>query len=462
MDSRNPKAWLEPRIRGDLSHPRWKKYTETGSLLDELYENISGFKLPPSMPSLFGDGGSGTVANAATAIWLCKHAVTLFKEVANTLRTRSRSRRPNLAKLTQDIVDILKVETRYLPNKMQLDLLAQLMVSLGVGLLPNDTDWSWVLNELFNLQFESSSGSRYERPVMHWAISIELKNSKLTLNEREKSFRRLVSTHRSKVEHWDLNRWAYLLLRLELYRPATPMAKEAMNRTKSSDSMDTYGWALFYEGDYDQAEKLLSKAVASYFQGGSDWCEVQYHRLQVAFWSKRISDARMIIEELQRKAQDNYWTKKATELKPLVTHRKIAPAQKGKHPYDVALSFAGEDRVYADQLARLLIEQEVTVFYDDFERAALWGQDLYRYLSEIYQKKTKYCVIFISEHYARKRWTNLECKAAQARAFQENSPYILPIRLDDADIPGILPTMGYMSWQKDGLKLIAETLLQKL
>jgi hypothetical protein len=83
-------------------------------------------------------------------------------------------------------------------------------------------------------------------------------------------------------------------------------------------------------------------------------------------------------------------------------------------------------------------------------------------LTTIYQKKAKYCVMLISKYYALKRWTNLECRAAQARAFEENSPYILPIRFDDTEIPGVLPTMGYMSWQKDGLNLIVQALIEKL
>ncbi len=55
------------------------------------------------------------------------------------------------------------------------------------------------------------------------------------------------------------------------------------------------------------------------------------------------------------------------------------------YPYDVALSFAGEDRNYADALANILQGEGVKVFYDKYEKAILWGQDLYSYLSDIYQ-----------------------------------------------------------------------------
>lgn len=113
--------------------------------------------------------------------------------------------------------------------------------------------------------------------------------------------------------------------------------------------------------------------------------------------------------------------------------------------YDIALSFAGEDRDYVDRVANLLKEGGVKVFYDLFEEADLWGKDLYVHLSEIYNNRARFTVMFISEAYANKLWTTHERKAAQARAFQEAQEYILPARFDDTDIPGVLPTVGYIS-----------------
>ena len=45
--------------------------------------------------------------------------------------------------------------------------------------------------------------------------------------------------------------------------------------------------------------------------------------------------------------------------------------------FDVALSFAGEDREYAEALADLLNSGGYTIFYDKYEQADLWGKDLY-------------------------------------------------------------------------------------
>lgn len=113
--------------------------------------------------------------------------------------------------------------------------------------------------------------------------------------------------------------------------------------------------------------------------------------------------------------------------------------------YDIALSFAGEERDYVDRVANLLKERGVKVFYDLFEEADLWGKDLYVHLSEVYHKRARFTVMFISQAYANKLWTNHERKSAQARAFQEAQEYILPARFDDTDIPGVLSTVGYVS-----------------
>ena len=92
----------------------------------------------------------------------------------------------------------------------------------------------------------------------------------------------------------------------------------------------------------------------------------------------------------------------------------------------MALSYASEDRAYAEFLAQSLRQRGVKVFYDRYEKAALWGQNLYTYLSDLYQNQALYSVLFLSQHYASKLWTSHERKAAQARALKEQGEYILP------------------------------------
>ena len=99
--------------------------------------------------------------------------------------------------------------------------------------------------------------------------------------------------------------------------------------------------------------------------------------------------------------------------------------------YDIAFSFAGEDRAPVEQLASRLTQEGVRVFYDAYEKAALWGKDLYQHLQVVYRDRARFCIIFGSAAYANKLWTRHELKQAQSRAFKEHREYILPVRLDD-------------------------------
>lgn len=45
--------------------------------------------------------------------------------------------------------------------------------------------------------------------------------------------------------------------------------------------------------------------------------------------------------------------------------------------FDVALSFAGKDRRTVEEIARVLVNCDVKVFYDDFFVHELWGKDLF-------------------------------------------------------------------------------------
>lgn len=130
--------------------------------------------------------------------------------------------------------------------------------------------------------------------------------------------------------------------------------------------------------------------------------------------------------------------------------------------YDIAFSFAGEDRAVAEELASKLKEDGVRVFYDAYEKAALWGKDLYQHLQTVYRDRAHYCIIFVSSSYADKVWTRHELKQAQSRAFREHSEYILPVRLDDTEIPGLNATTGYIDLRQHTLEEIRKVVLQKL
>ncbi|MFQ5447573.1 MAG: TIR domain-containing protein, partial [Saprospiraceae bacterium] len=104
-----------------------------------------------------------------------------------------------------------------------------------------------------------------------------------------------------------------------------------------------------------------------------------------------------------------------------------------EYKYQIALSFAGEDRAYVDKVAELLKENDISVFYDKFEQVDLWGKDLGIHFDYIYRRQSQYFIPFISAHYKEKIWTNYEVRTAIARAIENKEEYILPVRFDDTE-----------------------------
>jgi len=138
-----------------------------------------------------------------------------------------------------------------------------------------------------------------------------------------------------------------------------------------------------------------------------------------------------------------------------------APVQTAKS-YEIAISFAGENRQLVGQVAVELDRKGVKVFYDEFERVRLLGKDLVAYFGEVYGKQARFCAIFISEHYVRKAWTQLERQHAQSRALTEKEEYILPLRLDDSEVPGLPTTIGYVDIRGMTPRAVAEILFRKI
>ncbi|MSU74845.1 TIR domain-containing protein [Candidatus Kaiserbacteria bacterium] len=141
-------------------------------------------------------------------------------------------------------------------------------------------------------------------------------------------------------------------------------------------------------------------------------------------------------------------------------------AEKGKEifEYDLVISYASEDGTQIDDIAKAVRKKGFNVFYDKFEevKVKLWGTNLYDYLADIYSRRGRYCMIVISEKYAEKVWTNHERQNAQARALHEKEGYILPLRVDNTELPGLPSTVGYLDLRKNSQDEIVNIVVAKL
>jgi TIR domain-containing protein len=80
----------------------------------------------------------------------------------------------------------------------------------------------------------------------------------------------------------------------------------------------------------------------------------------------------------------------------------------------------------------------------------------------VYQRAARYCVLFASKEYAEKVWTSHERKSAQARAIAEKKEYILPVRFDATEIPGVRKTISYIDLSDVSPEHLARLISQKL
>jgi hypothetical protein len=140
----------------------------------------------------------------------------------------------------------------------------------------------------------------------------------------------------------------------------------------------------------------------------------------------------------------------------------MAETRENTYEFDVALSFAGEEREYAQEIAARLKAVGLRVFYDTDYQVDMWGEDLAEYLDRIYRLKARYTIMFVSRHYATKMWTRHERRSAFARALEERDAYVLPVRLDNSPLDGLRPTVGYIDARTVGQGEIVNMVLAKL
>ncbi len=129
--------------------------------------------------------------------------------------------------------------------------------------------------------------------------------------------------------------------------------------------------------------------------------------------------------------------------------------------FDVALSFAGEQRVYVEKVAYFLQNKGLTVFYDKFHQSHLWGKDLSIYLHDVFSNKSKFCIMFISKEYIEKAWPSHEREAALQKQVEVEGGYILPVRFDDTVVPSLPDSISYIDANTYTPENIAKMFLEK-
>ncbi|MET9230385.1 TIR domain-containing protein [Lentzea sp. NPDC003310] len=132
-----------------------------------------------------------------------------------------------------------------------------------------------------------------------------------------------------------------------------------------------------------------------------------------------------------------------------------------EYEFDVALSHAEEDLDEVLPVVEELRSRGVKVFHSTERKAEMWGLNLVEYFSDAFTNRARYVLLFTSQHYV-DMWSTFQRRAALGRAVEENTEYVLPVRIDDTQFPGLSPHVGYLDMEVHPPGTIAEAVVQKL
>ena len=142
-----------------------------------------------------------------------------------------------------------------------------------------------------------------------------------------------------------------------------------------------------------------------------------------------------------------------------------AVAEGGKR-FVIALSYPGTHRelakqvVYAlRQLTRLPREQ---ILFDLFHEAELSRFDLDVYLPKLYADESELVVVFLGGDYEHSQWCGLEWRAIRQLIKERHGSQIMPMRLDQSEVPGVYSTDGFMDIRNRDPEEIAARIVERL
>lgn len=119
---------------------------------------------------------------------------------------------------------------------------------------------------------------------------------------------------------------------------------------------------------------------------------------------------------------------------------------KKDYKYDIALSFAMEDKEIAEKLSKELNRLEISnYFFPEEDNLAL---NLKAKTWQVYREESRFAVILISKDYVNKKWATEEREVIQT-VNDDRTPYLIPIRIDDTPVPGLLDNIVYKPWESN-------------
>jgi hypothetical protein len=117
--------------------------------------------------------------------------------------------------------------------------------------------------------------------------------------------------------------------------------------------------------------------------------------------------------------------------------------------YDLALSFAGEDRLYSERLYDHLSDLAYAVFYDQAEQHRILASNVEEYLGPIYASRARFVIAVLGPRYGEKRWTIFESKHFKPR-IEKGEVIVIWSKKVPASAFDATREVGYITYDPDG------------
>lgn len=129
------------------------------------------------------------------------------------------------------------------------------------------------------------------------------------------------------------------------------------------------------------------------------------------------------------------------------------------YEYDFAISYAGEDRLIAEDIYNEIKEKygDYLVFLAENEKHQFVGKDGERFFEKLFSK-SKQVIVIISKYYKQKKWPRFEWDVILERSAENR---FIPIKLDNTKIIGLPSNIVYIPYKNNSAE-IAEIAVKKL
>lgn len=118
------------------------------------------------------------------------------------------------------------------------------------------------------------------------------------------------------------------------------------------------------------------------------------------------------------------------------------------YKYDVALSYAGEQKDYVASVYKLLKRKGISAYFAPAYQEELTGTDMTDEFYTIFHNQCLFIAAFVSSEYLQKKRTMAEAAIGQMRSREEQRNCLIPVYWGDARLPDFDPDINFLSADK--------------